>query len=390
MDFLSDTSTVLKSHVDTIPNQKELGDVLKKWFHIKSKPKPDSSKADKKELVIAPAIGYSLQSGFNLIVAVNLSFNKGLNQETRLSSLNSTMQYSFEKNQIILPLLSSIWTKNNAYNLLGDARFLLYPTNTYGLGSRTSLDDARLIDYSFIRVHQSILKKIVENFYTGIGYALDYHFNIGEKTDIKDFVSDFAKYNENHRQTVSSGALFHLLYDGRKNSNNPQESVYASLTYRPNFTFMGSDDNWQSLLLDVRKYIKMPTRKPSTLAFWTYNWFSFGNKVPYFDLPSTGWDKFGTTGRGYIQSRFRGSDMLYLEAEYRFTFTKNGLLGGVLFANVESVSEIHTKRFEKALPAAGFGLRIKANKASNVNIALDYGFGIGGSRGLFVTVGEVF
>ena len=36
------------------------------------------------------------------------------------------------------------------------------------------------------------------------------------------------------------------------------------------------------------------------------------------------------------------------------------------------------------------GIRIKLNKYSRTNIAIDYGFGLGGSQGLFVNLGEVF
>jgi hypothetical protein len=38
----------------------------------------------------------------------------------------------------------------------------------------------------------------------------------------------------------------------------------------------------------------------------------------------------------------------------------------------------------------GVGLRIKVNKQSGANIAVDYGFGADGSHGLFVNIGEVF
>ena len=42
------------------------------------------------------------------------------------------------------------------------------------------------------------------------------------------------------------------------------------------------------------------------------------------------------------------------------------------------------------IPAGGFGLRIKINKYSNTNLCIDYGFGIRGSRGIFLNMGEVF
>ena len=153
---------------------------------------------------------------------------------------------------------------------------------------------------------------------------------------------------------------------------------------------MGSDQNWQSLYLDFRKYIKLSPHSDNVLAFWNLDWFTFGGNAPYFDLPSTGWDVYSNTGRGYIQSRLRGPGMLYFETEYRFKLTKNGLFGGVIFANAESVSEIATKRFETVLPGEGLGLRIKLNKISGANLSIDYGFGTSGSQGFFFNISEVF
>ncbi|WP_332369429.1 hypothetical protein [Spirosoma telluris] len=69
----------------------------------------------------------------------------------------------------------------------------------------------------------------------------------------------------------------------------------------------------------------------------------------------------------------------------------NGLLGGVVFANMQTYSDYpNTNQFGKLLPGGGVGLRIKINKHSNLNLAVDYGFGIGGSQGLFLNLGEVF
>jgi len=79
----------------------------------------------------------------------------------------------------------------------------------------------------------------------------------------------------------------------------------------------------------------------------------------------------------------------YLESEYRFAITQNGLLGGVVFGNIEKVykkwSDLHT-----IIPGEGAGIRIKLNKYSSTNLAIDYGFGVGGSHGLFFNLGEVF
>lgn len=82
--------------------------------------------------------------------------------------------------------------------------------------------------------------------------------------------------------------------------------------------------------------------------------------------------------------------MVYLKAELRFGITKDGLLGGVIFTNAQSSSELNSNKLEVISPAAGIGLRIKFNKFSNTNVCVDYGVGKGGSRRFFGNLGEIF
>jgi hypothetical protein len=140
----------------------------------------------------------------------------------------------------------------------------------------------------------------------------------------------------------------------------------------------------------LRKYYKFPANSDNVIAFWSYDWLVLSGKPPYLDLPSTSWDPYSTTGRGYIQSRFRGAQMIYGEVEYRFKILNNGLLGGVVFLNGESFSAAPGSKLESIQPGYGPGLRIKLSKASKTNLDIDYGFGNQGSNGLFLTVGEVF
>ena len=82
--------------------------------------------------------------------------------------------------------------------------------------------------------------------------------------------------------------------------------------------------------------------------------------------------------------------MFYVETEYRFGILTNGLLGGVIFANAQCVSEWPSDKFETVLPGWGAGLRIKVNKLSRVNFAFDYGWGLNGNQGFFFDLCEVF
>jgi hypothetical protein len=82
--------------------------------------------------------------------------------------------------------------------------------------------------------------------------------------------------------------------------------------------------------------------------------------------------------------------MVYAESEYRYKISRNGLFGGVIFFNAESLSASPGTGLQAIEPGFGAGVRIKLNKVSRTNVGIDYGFGNEGSRGVFVTVGELF
>ena len=286
-------------------------------------------------------------------------------------------------------MVHNVWTKNNDYNIVGDLRWYKFPDNTYGLGSATTPAQIDGVQYNYFRFYETVLKKLTSSFYAGLGYDLNYHYDIVENGGTAESTTDYNTYGKTSR-SISSAIAFDLLFDNRTNSINPQKGIYANVVYRPNLKLIGSDTNWQSLSFDFRKYIRLSPNNHSILAFWTLDTFTLTGHPPYFDLPSTGWDLTGNMGRGYIQSRFRGTDMLYAEAAYRFILTNNGLFGGVLFVNGESFTNYPQNRFQRIAPGFGPGLRIKFNKHSDTNLCFDYGFGTNGSHGLFVNLGEVF
>ncbi|HEY4155798.1 MAG TPA: hypothetical protein VGM24_10235, partial [Puia sp.] len=337
---------------------------------------------------IVPAIGYTLSTGFAGILASNVAFFTSDPGKTNESNIAVQLVYS-QYAQLTVPVLVNWWTRDNRYNIKADWRYYKYPQDTYGLGGHSSLDNDDEIDYSQFRIHQTVLKRIMANGYAGLGYFLDYHWNVKETGLPDGEPSDAFKYGL-AAKTVSSGPVLDLLFDTRKNSINPEGGFYLDLLYRNNLKAFGSDINWQSLIVDMRKYFRLFPNSPNILAIWSYDWLTLSGKPPYLDLPATGWDTYNNTGRGYIQGRFRSENMIYLETEYRFIISRNGLFGGVAFANMQSFSDYPETRFSKIWPAAGGGLRIKVNKHSNTNIAIDYGIGIDGSKGFFVNLGEVF
>jgi len=386
--------TEIKHNPSDLNNQLDFKEIVGDLVHKGKKKKADTTeevKSMKLRVSAVPAAGYSLATGFAGLLAGNAVFytNKDANTSTMVTSFTYTV-----RNQIILPLLTNIWTKDNKYNIVTDWRYLKYPSYTYGLGGYTTLSDGYLINYSAIRLHQTFLREIVHNMYAGVGYNYDYFYNVQELNKPPGVVlTDFEKYESDKTVKTTehaSGITLNYIYDSRKNSINAEQGTFFNVIYRANLTALENDFTWRSLIIDGRKYIKLPANSDNVLAFWTYEWLTLSGQAPYLMLPNTGGDPYSNTGRGYIQGRFRGNNMAYVESEYRFGITPNGLLGGVVFVNAQSFTEETSNRFETIAPGYGAGVRIKLDKYSRTNIAVDYGFGLNGNGGVFVNIGEVF
>ncbi len=370
---------------DSVSSQHDFFDFINKITGAKPVTKVDSI-TGKPSISILPAIGYTLVSRFAVGLSGNAVFRTG--PQSRISTVIANVSYTQNK-QFTLPVQTSIWTKNNNFNFIGDYRFYKYPQDTYGLGSSSSiLNDDHMV-YSYFQFYETALRHITGNLYLGLGYILDDHWNISENGNPNGTISDYAKYGKS-THSIASGLTFNALYDSRDNAINSSKGGFLAIQYRDNYSFLGSNTAYRSLILDLRKYFRFPEGSNNIIALWSYDWFILNGRPAYLDLPSTQWDANSATGRGYIQGRFRGAEMVYGEAEYRYRITHDGLLGGVAFLNLESFSAAPGTRLQAIQPGFGPGIRIKINKLSNTNVTIDYGFGREGSKGLFIDIGEAF
>lgn len=368
--------------------QKDLLDVFGKFIKGKKvKERTDTTIEDDLSWSVIPAAGYTLQTGLAVMLSGNVTWHSPKFPEQKVSAVTSAITYT-QYNQLIWMSQWSVWGKRNLYNFPGELRLMKYPQYTYGIGSSSPTEGKYMLDYAYLRLYADALRKLGFGIYGGIGYRLDYHWGVSQKKNPGSGETDYDLYGFS-RHSLSSGLSFNLLIDDRDNPISSRKGAYAKLVIRTNPTWMGSDVNWSSLLLDLRKYLPLHGGK-QVLAFWSYNWFTLSGQPPYLDLPSLGWDGNNNTGRGYIQSRFMGKQMIYAEAEYRFDISRNGLFGAVVFGNAHGFTNWPDEKFTKINPGGGAGLRIKLNKKSGTNIAIDYGFGLDGSKGLFVNLGEVF
>ena len=373
----------------------------------------ESDKINHFKFVPLPAIGSNPANGWLFGLAPSATWYMGNPATTKLSNFVGNLLYTTKK-QWIFSSRSNIFLDENKWILVGDWRYFITSQPTFGLGSSTPNDFAenpnqsgvfwgqQEMDFSLIRFYESVLRRIGDsNFYLGIGYHLDIHSKV--ESFIKDEVDPnlaFAHdvYNlekgfDLEKYTLS-GFTLNAIMENRDIAVSPYEKNFALVSYKINPTFLGSDQNSSTLILDYRHYFNLSeTRKRHLIAVWGFGNFVVSGDVPYMNLPSIGWDMFGRTGRGYAQGRFRGESMVYSEAEYRFPLQRNKeTFGGTVFVNAASFNSKMTgeKIMEQVNPGYGVGFRVMINKENRTTIAADYAFGQKGNSGFYLNVNESF
>ena len=394
---------------DTTCPQKDLPELLRAWR--KKPPKPPKSGS----LFLVPVISSSPATGFMFGAAGQYAFRRK-EPGSLYSIVNASLTFTTKK-QMLLQIKNNVYTKNNRIFLSGDWRFLLFSQATYGLS--TKAPEGGILDYQYtlngietnddsliqpmkfnhIRFYQTVSWKIKESFYVGFGYHLDYHFNIiDEKLDtLAPLITSHYLYSKNYgfdtREYLISGLSANFVVDTRDNMVNAYKGFFANVNYRINPDFLGSKKTANQLLAEWRSFHGLSKKNPRHLiAFWLLGMLSPRKQLPYLDLPSLGYDQRGRSGRGYTQGRFRGPNMIYGEAEYRFPISKcSGLLGGVVFLNATTIDRpdggVHI--FEYVAPGYGFGLRMMVDKHSRTNLQVDFGFGKR-SAGFYLGATETF
>jgi len=377
--------------VEDTTGQRDIIGIAIKLAHIHLK-KPPRVKGKRVYYSFIP-LGSSIPGGGQaLITATNAAFNLGNPKTTFLSNVTFSPSTNL-RGKWNIPFRSNIWSPGNKWNYSGDYRLTFYPQYTWGLGGNTAPSNKILVRYTYLRFYQNALKRISKKPYlfAGVGYDLDYHINIHPDVDSVD-IKGFTGYQYgtgNHSNSFSSGLTFNLLYDSRNNSLNPLPGWYYNIVARVNPKFLGSQENWYSMYFDARKYISFDTVRWNVLAFWSYLWTTLGSSSPYLDLPAITWDANQRSGRGFYPSRYTGRTLWDFEMEYRRSVTPDELLGFVVFWNMNSVTEPRTNNFAYLHAAAGAGLRVKFNKHSGTNFAMDFAASKG-YWGLYFSLGEAF
>ena len=399
---------------DTLCYQQDIFDVL-----TRKKIKAPEIPTRKVRAIILPFIAYSPSTGFQFGTGSSLSWTFGKDPVTRLSAGSVQLVWTTER-QFISYLRANMFLDRNLMFLQTDWRLYLFRLPTYGLGTGPANNIPAIpevpvtpeneqaysggkfyMKYDWIKFHNVLFRAVATHFYAGIGYHLDYYYDISDDalsldSSVVTVTPHYAYcmlHGFNPTKYTASGLSLNFLYDSRDNIINAYKGYYINVNYRYNLQELGSNQNSSTLWTEFRTYVGLSSRMPRhVLAFWIYGSYRISGEIPYLNLMSTGFDQMNSSGRGYVQGRWRGESLMYGEMEYRFPISRcTGIVGGVLFVNATTASnhDMNIPLFAYLKPGAGFGIRIMVGKYDRTNILIDFGLGEF-SHGMYIQAQEIF
>lgn len=429
MAALTGTPAILRAQIDgsiTTPQYVDVTDMREVIRGKNSKKEPDSGIPQKGKLMlfVVPAVGSNPSLGAFYGIGATGAMFLGDPSTTSISNLSSSILFT-TKSQFVASLRGIIMTPRNDWKMLVDFKYSLFSENTYGLGSdynqavneswnwggvqTAGIGGAQPMTFNQLKIYYTALKEVYKNVYVGIGYHLDYHYKI-EDTSLDTaaaepvITSHYAysqKYGFNPEHYVTSGTSINLVFDNRDHTVNTYRGAFLQIAFRTNSKFLGSDKESKQLYMEARVFKSLSKERPRhVLGFWGIANLVTSGDVPYLHLPANAYDMRNRIGRGYVAGRFRGPGWVTAETEYRFPITRNGLLGGVVFASMtttsrdaitigdESMPKLNL--FEAIRPAGGLGARLMLNRTGRLNLTMDMAFGQNGAKGFYLAVGETF
>jgi hypothetical protein len=373
----------------------DLVDLIRAW---RDKGPPPEKPPGARTIVAAPVISSNPSAGFVMGVAGQMTFFRGDPSTTRISSAITGLTISTKK-QAVFNVRFDSFSDGNRWLLDGDNRFQTTSQDIYGLGSATPSSAALNTKFGFVRIHETLSRRVAGDLYVGGGFLFDSHTDVrpADEADPNWPTSPYLAYSQRNGLPTSgqqsAGFSVNAVLNRRDSDINARRGWMLGLEYRTLFDgFLGGDSSWQEVDADARVYLPFDARGRHRIGVWAYTSLVTSGVAPYFDLPATVMDKYGRSARAYEEGRYRGERLVYSEIEYRGPLTSNGLLGMVGFATMTTVSNSETgeKLFTSLAPSAGAGLRLLLAKRSRTNLCLDVAWGKDSAAGVYMAIQEAF
>lgn len=337
-----------------------------------------------RNLLVVPAITHSIETDWSFGAAASYTFRYSHEDTlTRTSNLQTLALYSLNK-QFVVALDGTIFFPHEKYILGLHGSFSYFPDKFWGLGNDTPDSNEESYIYKQFYIFPHLQRSFFHhNFFIGAMYEFQKVFGIKYGMD-KPNISEslFEKENITGRNgSIVSGFGVSFTWDSRNEAFSPNKGSFAQLKYIDFNKLFGSEYSYWNIVFDARRYIAVNTKH--VLALQAFAFFNEGT-VPIRSMALLGGNN---NMRGYYDGRFRDKNQVVFQAEYRLPlFWRFGATGfGGLGEVSDRIGTLNTLHY-----TYGAGLRFALKPKEKLNIRVDYGFGEGGSNGLYFMIGEAF
>lgn len=342
------------------------------WFLKAQDTKP------KNKIMILPLVARSIETDWSFGAAVSGTF-KTKDTTIRTSSIQGIALYSIKK-QFVVALNSTFYFPKEREILNSQISYSSFPDKFWGIGPNSKTIDEENYEFEQLYTNEHFQKKIFKGLYFGAIFDRQKLFKLsylpGGLFD-KEGLPGKDGY-------LVSGLGYSITADTRNHAFTPSKGFflqYSSTLYNKTF---GSNFVYTNYIIDFRKYVSL--NKHFVNAIQAYLFLNDGDKVPLRSLATFGG---ANNMRGFYSGRFRDKNQFVFQNELRFDVFKR--LSAVAFVGFGSVAPSLSKFSLNNLKySVGGGIRYALIPSEKLNIRIDYGIGLGYSKGLYIQVAEAF
>jgi len=313
-----------------------------------------------------PLLRYSQEVGLEFGVGALYSTYVDKNDPKNRSSNFASILSVSTKKQYNVTLKGDVWTKNNAYHLIGDVRLRSTPFDFFGIGNQTLDADKDRIVQRQIRTGIDVEKNILPFAYTGVSVSFE-NYSFKDKEPGGRYETNPAILGKPGGSVIFLGVS--QTYDTRNSNNYPTKGFFGRISYQyaPDF-FGGNDLTGSQIRVVIRNF--WPLAKKLVLGVNGIYYTVQSSSTPFYMLPQLGNDDIM---RGYYTGRYRDENLIAAQTELRYRFSNRfGVVafagGGRVFAN----GDFNLKQFK---PSVGGGIRYFFDPAKGLSVRADYGIG---------------